>query len=649
MATGRAILLCQIVWAPVFLALAISPPALWADPPPDADDFVLVQAEDPSACSVQGRVETQIYPRTVGRKIAMLYPESRLTTTTEMGNISIILPPVFETPGPRYGNFVECRLRVRVDDLPWRELALATARSETILAENLLPGKHTIAVEPVGGFAGVDAFRTTNKPMAGLTGTIVASDYSELLTDVRADLFQGDRLVRTEYVRNPRSGGFEIFGIRAGAYRLRIRAAGWMDATRADLSIKGPGHRLDVGVIALARDPRCGGRDGQDRPGPRFGHSVSATPGSSFTALVNLPAMKLKGAKLQSRFKSFDLAVTSSRKLPLGNWNDAGEATFQLPKNIPWDMYDLVLSFEMKQGDFQRIAGQAVCVRPPLPAEFHVAGCGHMNTWGQQTAEYLARVGEVAQLAGARTLLVANEVNAAYVSGALSDLRIPYGVSRGNHTMARWEDFFGVSSRAHDDGPMRIVDFGRWPYESWEEVNTLFRNRPSATNRVVVCYEGFAPISLIREHKINLLFDGHSDNVPVDREALPPRTFHMRAPTQETLRWIPMTHDGVAPAVKTNADVPVLSIPRTGPSPLRVALESPDDGSASKQVATITNEYAIEFPHARLRLVLRRGAYQIAGASLLQAFDSDDGTRTILDLEIRIAAKSSVQVRATAK
>ena len=177
----------------------------------------------------------------------------------------------------------------------------------------------------------------------------------------------------------------------------------------------------------------------------------------------------------------------------------------------------------------------------------------------------------------------------------------------------------------------------------------LFRNRPTATNRVVACYEGFAPISLIREHKINLLFDGHSDIVPADREALPPRTFHMRAPTQDTLRWIPMTHDGVAPAVKTNADVPVLSIPRTGPSPLRVALESPDDGSASKQVATITNEYATEFPHARLRLVLRRGAYQITGGTVLQAFDSDDGTRTVLDLEIRIAAKSSVQVRATPK
>ena len=649
MAIRRGMRHVQAVGSLVCLVIAISQPGLRAEPPASADEFLLVQAVDSKLCSIEGRVETHLYPRSVGRKMAMLHPGSRLTTTTEMTNVSVILPPVFEAPGPRYGNFLACRLRLRVDDRPWQELALATARSETIVAEKLAPGKHTIIVEPVGELALIEAFHFASKPFAGLTGTIVAGDYSELLTDVRLDLFQGERLVRTEYARSPRSGGFDILGMRAGDYRLRIRAAGWLEATVADLQIKESGHRLDVGTIVLMRDPRCAGRDGQDRPGPRFGHTVAATPGSSFTALVNLPGMSIKGAKLQSRFKSVELTVADSRKLPLGKWNDVGETTFQLPMNIPWDMYDLVLSFETMQGEVERIAGQAVCVRPTLPAEFHVAGCGHMNTWGQQTAEYLARVAEVAQLAGARTLLIANEVNAAYVSGALSDLRIPYVVSQGNHTMPRWSDFFGMSSRAHDDGPMRIVDFGRWPYESWEEVHALCRNRSAATNRVVVCYEGFAPISLIREQKINLLFDAHSDNLHAEREAFPPRTFHLRAPTQDTLRWIPMDHRGIAASVKANTDIPVLSIPRTGLSPLRVALAFPECGTVRKQVATITNEYPVEFPHARLRLLLTTGEYRIDGASVSQTFNSDDGTRTILDLDIPVPAKSSVEVRATPK
>src|SRR5207244_3077676 len=80
-----------------------------------ADGFVLVHAEDRTLCSVDGQVGTYLYPRSVGRTITMLPAGSRLTTT-EMGNVSVILPPVFETPGPRYGSFLTCRLRVRVDD-----------------------------------------------------------------------------------------------------------------------------------------------------------------------------------------------------------------------------------------------------------------------------------------------------------------------------------------------------------------------------------------------------------------------------------------------------------------------------------------------------------------------------------------------------
>ncbi len=613
-----------------------------------AKKFVLIEAEDAAVCSATGRVETHIYPRSVGRKMVLLHPGSRLTTVTESANASIIVPPVFASPGPRYGNFLPCRLRIRVDELPWQVLALATARGETIIAENLLPGKHTIVVEPVDGIAVVDAFRFSDTPMAGFVGTIVAGDYSELFTDARIDVFQNETLVRTEYVGRPRLGTFEVLGLPAGVYRLNIRAAGWIEATLSGLTIEGPGHRPDIGLINLTRDPRCGGEDGQDRPGPRFGNTVSVGPADSFRALVNLPGM-IKRAQLHSRFKSFDLNVSDSRKFPLGQWNDVGEATFQLPKNVPSDMYDFIVSFDTKHGEVQRVSGQAVCVRPSLPAAFHVAGCGHMNTWGQQTAEYLTRVADLAQLAGARTLLIANEVNAAYISGALRDLRIPYVVTQGNHTFGRWEDFYGPLSRAHDDGPLRIVDFGRLPYEPWNLVEAEFRSRPEATNRIVVCYEGFAPISLIQEQDIDLLFDGHSDGLHADRSAFPARAFHMRAPSQETLRWIPMTHEGMAPDVKTNADVPVLAIPRSGPPPLRTAFQFADDGTADQQVVTITNEYPIEFPQARVRFVLRRGKYDVVGGTIFQTFDSDDGNRTIIDISALVPGKSTTRLQAVRK
>jgi hypothetical protein len=309
-------------------------------------------------------------------------------------------------------------------------------------------------------------------------------------------------------------------------------------------------------------------------------------------------------------------------------------------------MYDLSLSFAAKGGGRRIVLGQAVCVREPLPEEFHVAGCGHMNTWGQQTGEYLERVAQVAELGGARTLLVSNEVNAAYVSGSLRMLRIPYLVTRGNHTMPRWDEFYGVSSTAHDDGSLRIVTFGHWPYELWHEASRLIRERPEATNRVLLCYEAYAPIDLIREGQVDLLFDGHSDSRHPQRDAFPPGTLHMRAPTQESIRWAAMTRAGLSPEVRSADDVPVLNVPRSGPAPLRVEFSSPNDGGVREQTAVITNEYPIRFAHARIRFVLRRGRYRLDGGTLLQTFDSDDRTKTIVDADVRVNAKEAVAVTA---
>jgi hypothetical protein len=330
--------------------------------------------------------------------------------------------------------------------------------------------------------------------------------------------------------------------------------------------------------------------------------------------------------------------------LDLGVWNNVASAVFHVPPSTPYDMYDLSLSFAAKSGEWMMASGQAVCVREPLPQEFHVAGCGHMNTWGQQTSEYLARVAQVAELGGARTLLISNEVNAAYVSGSLRPLRIPYLVTRGNHTMPRWDEFYGVSSTAHDDGELRIVTFGRWPYESWREAARLIQGRADAANRILLCYEAYAPIDLIRQGQVDLLFDGHSDSKHPDRDAFPPGTLQMRAPNQESLRWIPMTREGLAADVRSAEDVPVLNVPRSGPAPLRAEFSEPNDGGVGQQTAVITNEYPIQFPRVRVRFILRPGRYRLEGGTLVQTFHSDNGGRTIVDAEVEVNAKETVAV-----
>ena len=607
--------------------------------------WTVVEAEDPNACRIEGQSSVQVYPRTVGRRAVILLPGSRLTASTEARAVYLRLPVVFASPGPRYMNLAGSRLRVRVDERPWQEIALAVARQELPVAEDLPPGKHVITVEPVDGFAAVDGFRFAPAPLSSLQGTIVTADYSELLTDVRADIFTGDRLVRTEYVRSPITGQFEVWGLAPGHYRILLTAAGWTPHDIAEVAIQRPGQTVDLGIVAFARDARWGGSDIQRRVGPRFGRSVSVAPGGSFRAMVNFQGAPPQSARLVSQWKTIDLRVSDVEKYELGIWNDVGVATFHVPPSTPHDMYRLALSFSGSEEDAARVLGQAVCVREPLPQEFFVAGIGHMNTWGQQTAEYLARVAEMAELAGARTLLISNEVNAAYVSGALANLRIPYLVTQGNHTMPRWDEFFGWSSLVHDDGAMRVVTFGRWPYESWHEARRLIGARPDAANRILLCYEGYAPIDLIRGGQVDLLFDGHSDAKHPDRGEFPSGTFHTRAPNQESIRWIAMTPQGVSPQVAGVDDMPVLKIPRSGLSPLRVDWSGPNDGTADRQMAVITNEYPIRFSGVRLRFLLRRGSYRLVEAKAVQIFDSDDGQSTVIDAETSVDAGKTVAVQ----
>ncbi|MBI3866628.1 MAG: hypothetical protein HY290_32500 [Planctomycetia bacterium] len=604
----------------------------------------IVEAADAAVCRVEGRSSIQIYPRSVGRQSVFLFEGSRLTVTTKARAVYLRLPTVFATPGPRYSDFADARLRIRIDERPWKEIALATARQEWPIAEDLPAGEHQVVVEPVGTMSAVDGFRFAPEPLSGLFGTIVGSGYSELLTDVRADVFSEGKRVRTEYVRSPLTGNFEIWGIAPGTYKLRLTAAGWLPHEIPEVVIRQPGQRVDLGIIAVTRDPRCGGRDLQHREGPRFGRSLSIQPGQSFTTHINHMGVMPTGARLVSPFKSIDVRISDSRMIELGTANNVGVATFTVPQSTPYDMYDLHLSFAGAAREQTSVLAQAVSVREPLPPDFHVAGIGHMNTWGQQTAEYLAQVARVAELAGARTLLVSNEVNAAYVSGAFQDLRIPYLVTAGNHTMPRWDEYFGSASVAHDDGSLRVVTFGRSPTESWHEAGRMIRERPDATNRVLLCYEGYAPIDLIRDGQVDLLFDGHSDRPHADTKSFPPGTLHMRAPTQETIRWIPMNHQGISSEIRTAEDVPVLNVPRSGPAPLRLNYTAANDGSALEQTAVITNEYPQRFPHARIRFLMRAGRYRLEGGKPLQTFESDAGTTTVIDAEVDVPAQKDVTV-----
>ncbi|PYV07676.1 MAG: hypothetical protein DMG07_27880, partial [Acidobacteria bacterium] len=402
------------------------------------------------------------------------------------------------------------------------------------------------------------------------------------------------------------------------------------------------GEKIDLGAIVLPFD-----RD-LIRYGSYTHPSISAkrqrmfntTPGGSFDTEIELPG-PLESARLVSRFKTIDLQVEDTHQTTtVHTHSPLHTLTIKVPPATPYDMYTL-------ETRFKGAGGGQICVREPLPEAFAIAGVSHMNTWGQQTSEYLARVAELVQLAGARALLIANEVNAAYIAGALKELRIPYAITAGNHTMARWDDFFPQRCQALDDGPMRIVSFSNEITASWSEARDLLIARKDATARILLCYEAFPPLDLIRDGRVKLLFDGHSGENHPQRGQFPPRTLHMRAPSYESVRWISMTHDGLAPSLLSPEDVPSLRVPREGNLPLRVEFSAANNGTARALTARIINETGIRFPGARVRLVLRAGNYTVSGAKVLQAFHSDDGKVTVIDVETeaRTAPATEIVVR----
>jgi hypothetical protein len=164
---------------------------------------------------------------------------------------------------------------------------------------------------------------------------------------------------------------------------------------------------------------------------------------------------------------------------------------------------------------------------------------------------------------------------------------------------------------------------------------------------------------MIRRSGVDLLFDGHSTGPHPNRAEFPPGTQQMRAPTQETMRWISMNHDGLSRAASTpngvvqaiqglgpESDVPLLEFPRTGPAPLRVEYSGPNDGSGTAVTARVVNDTKILLDQARLRFVLRAGDASVTGGRVLQSFVSDDGKITVIDVELRVVPGSTTTVQA---
>lgn len=155
------------------------------------------------------------------------------------------------------------------------------------------------------------------------------------------------------------------------------------------------------------------------------------------------------------------------------------------------------------------LADVAVPARELSPDEpLVLIACGHCNTWGTEPARWLARRVPWINSQRPHAMLLANEVNPAYVSGALAGLACPWVITDGNH---RHPAFGQWQGHAHQDvriGPAHIVTAGiDVRGESWRDV--LGRFGQTDRLRIVCAYEPFAPPDLLEQAGVRLYFYGH--------------------------------------------------------------------------------------------------------------------------------------------
>ena len=88
---------------------------------------------------------------------------------------------------------------------------------------------------------------------------------------------------------------------------------------------------------------------------------------------------------------------------------------------------------------------------------------------------------------------------------------------------------------------------------------------------------------------------------------------------------------------RSDAEAPI-PFPRREESPLRVSYRPEPDGTCRDARAEIENDWDEEFEHARLRFRMAPGRCQAAGGRIVQQFQSNRRSGTIVDVAVTIRA-----------
>ncbi|MFT5467066.1 MAG: hypothetical protein ACI8UO_002169 [Verrucomicrobiales bacterium] len=522
-----------------------------------------------------------------------------------------------------------------------------SAPRELVLADGLPAGVHKIMIRHTSdddGLSGcrIEGFRTWSGARGGLEFHL-SGEENAFLVDARAILRKDGGIVRNSLIRNWLTGQCSMTGLEPGEHTLEIVAAGWNRVFLEKLVIRA-GESNSIPPIYLQRD------------------DSTVISRIRFPAL-NRQAIRKPGETFRARFLGYKTTIDEvvltrrigpaviSRKLEFEEDEAAShyydrEVIAKLPSDIPPGLYDL--SIQVTGGQRPRLcrSSRSVHVVAEWPADPVLVTFGHLDTSAQFQAEYLERIADMANLAGADFVLQSTAVNPAYISGSLARLEMPYLTNFGNHQFYGHEKWFGDPVERVDYGPdIAILNFGHLWFDapSIAKAQQLLAARPETKMKIINAFEANAPLEFLDQHQVRLIHDAHGLGEKVMEIGTTP-TLRVGKTNSLSFRIIRFENNRVVSAAYNDHPTAPIPFGREDEPPLKVEHSAPNDGTSKRITTTVSNSLLDPVPNGRVTWVMPLGEYQISGGRFESNIKSDAGRFSVVSARVDIPEDGQVEI-----
>ncbi len=323
-----------------------------------------------------------------------------------------------------------------------------------------------------------------------------------------------------------------------------------------------------------------------------------------------------------------------------------------IPDDTPPGLYDLVTTIHGEQGYTGTVMSpRSVHVVSAYPKNPVFMTFGHLDTWGQYQAEYLHRLAGIANILAPDMVLVSNAVNAAYVSGALSDVYVPYVVTFGNHKLHGHEQWYGESVGSVDFGKtLTILNFGLYWHNDLSKADALLSAREDTRIKVINGFEHNAPVqSFLDKHTVAMIHDGHGPGTKVMEIGATP-TLRIGKINSESFRIVRFQNNKVLSATYLGSDVDPIPFKRSKRTPVQIEYSPANDGHHSTVTATVTNDLKKLFPNCRAVFVMPYATkFNVDNGQLDHVITSDCESFSVVTVRFNLPAQDLLVVSVTSR